>query len=168
MKLSYLHEVLEQSALRHPDLPALYFSEATLNYLQLWQRVQVCAAELSSRFRVGDRVAVLAWNSRDYLILIYAASLARLILVPLNTRLARAEWDYQLHSTGASALFLDEVFVHRFEDMGTGAKPALIGLSAFIAGLGDTDVAANHRESLIAQGSESVEARQVAPEYESS
>jgi acyl-CoA synthetase (AMP-forming)/AMP-acid ligase II len=168
MKLSYLHEVLEQSALRHPDLPALYFSEATLNYLQLWQRVQVCAAELSSRFRVGDRVAVLAWNSPDYLVLIYAASVARLILVPLNTRLARAEWDYQLHSTGASALFLDEVFVEQFEDIGSGAKPVLMGLSEFSAGLGDTDVTANHYDSLIAQGSQSVEVPQVAAEFEHS
>ena len=137
MKLFYLHEVLEQSALRNPDLPAVYWADATISYAQLWAKVQACASDLSARFQVGDRIAVLAWNSPEYLTLIYAASLARLILVPLNTRLARAEWDYQLTSTGASALFLDEVFAEQFEYEGSDGSLPRVRLSQFCGTSGD-------------------------------
>ncbi|MDG0979676.1 MAG: AMP-binding protein [Halieaceae bacterium] len=131
MTLCYLHDVLEQSAAKHPDIPALCSMDLTLSYAQLWAKVQTCAIELSARFQVGDRVAVLAWNSPEYLALIYAASKARLVLVPLNTRLARAEWDYQLTSTGASALFVDEIFAEQFKNEGSHGFLPLVRLSQF-------------------------------------
>lgn len=131
MTLFYLHEVLEQSAAHHPDIPALYSADVVLSYAQLWARVQACASQLSVRFDVGERVGVLAWNSPDYLTLIYAASLARLVLVPLNTRLAKAEWEYQLGSTDVSALFLDHVFAEQFEDQERHSSLLLVCLSDF-------------------------------------
>jgi len=44
----------------------------------------------------GDRVAVLAENCLEYLILFAAAQKTGIILVPLNYRLAAAELDYLL------------------------------------------------------------------------
>ena len=135
----YLHEVLEHSANRHPDLPALGSLSATeaMSYSQLWVKVRACASKLSKRFQAGERVAILAWNSTDYVTLIYAASLARLVLVPLNTRLAQAEWDYQLRATGASAVFLDDVFEAQFVSQRSYDSPIHLNFSEFNADLAE-------------------------------
>lgn len=58
----------------------------------------------------GDRVAVLAENCLEYLILFAAAQKTGIILVPLNYRLATAELDYLLQTAAPQLLITAEKF----------------------------------------------------------
>ncbi len=55
----------------------------------------------------GDRVAVLALNRTEYIILFFATSRLGAILVPLNFRLAREEYIYFLEDAEPAAFFFD-------------------------------------------------------------
>ena len=52
----------------------------------------------------GDRVAILSHNSDRYFDAFFAVPWAGAVLVPLNTRLARAELDFQLRDAGVRLL----------------------------------------------------------------
>ncbi|HEY9239197.1 MAG TPA: AMP-binding protein, partial [Burkholderiaceae bacterium] len=89
----------------------------------------------------GDRLAVLALNSDNYIELFFAAAWARLVLVPLNTRWAVPENIYSLRDAGCAALVVDDVFAPQVAEllrahpmrqvvhMGDAATPA--GLQAY-------------------------------------
>jgi fatty-acyl-CoA synthase len=57
--------------------------------------------------RKGDRLAVLALNRAEYIILFFAASRIGAILVPLNFRLAVDEFIYYLEDSDPRAFFFD-------------------------------------------------------------
>lgn len=87
-------------ALYSPDKIALreYETGRSLSYRQ-WHRLgNRLAQHLQGHFGIakGDRVAVLAENCLEYLLLFAAAQKLGFILVPLNYRLASPEIDYLL------------------------------------------------------------------------
>lgn len=59
----------------------------------------------------GDRVAILASNGIAYFLLSHALLLAGIVMVPLNTRLARPELEEQLADCRADALAVDAGFL---------------------------------------------------------
>ena len=63
------------------------------SYAVLAERIAALARAMKSQLGVhrGDRVAVLALNSPDYLVLLYACARLGAMLVPLNWRLAVPE-----------------------------------------------------------------------------
>jgi fatty-acyl-CoA synthase len=92
-----------------PQRVALSCAGADTTWLRLANRVDRAAARLAGEWGVGagDRVAYLGANSAEELILLFA--LARLggVLVPLNTRLAVAEWRAILANCAARLLVTD-------------------------------------------------------------
>lgn len=62
-------------------------------------------ALVRSGLRIGDRMAILSKNSLAYMLLYFAASKAGVVPVPLNYRLAPAEWRYILNDSGARMIF---------------------------------------------------------------
>ncbi|MCK8828177.1 o-succinylbenzoate--CoA ligase [Natroniella acetigena] len=78
------------------------FSELNNQAIELAQRLAHCG--VSS----GERVAVLMYNSLDFVRVIYALNKLGAILVPLNTRLTISEIDFQLQDVEASLLIYDE------------------------------------------------------------
>lgn len=105
--LSTLADIPARQARLRPRAPALLWRGEATSYAGLWRRASRLAGQLAARGRPGDRVAVLAWNCPEYLDLIYAAAAAGRVLVPLNARLAPAEWIYQLETAGVDTLFGD-------------------------------------------------------------
>ncbi|MCB0619469.1 MAG: long-chain fatty acid--CoA ligase [Saprospiraceae bacterium] len=87
-------------ALYSPDKVAVkeHETQRTLTYLQLDRLGNRLAHHLTAEYGIdkGDRVAVLAENCLEYIVLFAAAQKTGLILVPLNYRLAAAEIDYLL------------------------------------------------------------------------
>ncbi len=69
-----------------------------LSYAALAQRIAEAARALKSQLGVsrGDRVAILAANHPDYLVLLYACARLGAMLVPINWRLAVPEQVYIL------------------------------------------------------------------------
>jgi acyl-CoA synthetase (AMP-forming)/AMP-acid ligase II len=64
--------------------------------------------------RAGDRFAVMAANSHQYLELYHAAYLGAGIINPLNLRLAGPELDYIVRDSGTEVAFVDRTFAVPF------------------------------------------------------
>ncbi len=62
----------------------------------------------------GDRFAVMATNSHEYLELYHAAFLGGGIINPLNLRLAGKELDYIVRDSGTEVAFVDVFFAEHF------------------------------------------------------
>ena len=60
--------------------------------------------------RHGDRVAVLAFNRGETLVLFYACAFLGAIMVPFNWRLSNAELKYQIGDCKPTVLFCDETY----------------------------------------------------------
>jgi fatty-acyl-CoA synthase len=89
-------------AVYSPDKIALraYETDKTLTYSELNRLGNRLAHHLTTHFNIqkGDRIALLAENSLEHLLLLVAAQKTGCILVPLNFRLASAEIDYLLQN----------------------------------------------------------------------
>jgi long-chain acyl-CoA synthetase len=99
---------LERAGQSHPGLPAVGLGDRLLrNYGELAGRSARLAGALRQRFRLqpGDRVAIAAQNSIDYLDVLYATWHAGLVAVPANAKLHGAELGYILQHSQAKICF---------------------------------------------------------------
>ena len=102
-----------------PDEPAIIEHGETWTFAQLWQRAQDAAADLARRgIQPGDRVAIWAPNSREWIVAAIAVMAVGAQLVPLNTRLKGPEAAALLRRTRAKMLFA----VSRFLDIDFAAS----------------------------------------------
>jgi acyl-CoA synthetase (AMP-forming)/AMP-acid ligase II len=102
---SLLHQALERQASLTPDAPALWWHGRAISYSRLQNNTRALALRLAAEGCEGDRIAVLSWNRPEFVELIYGVPAAGRILVPLNARLAPAELNDQLRTTGATMVF---------------------------------------------------------------
>ncbi len=107
-----LSDLIDRNASFTPDKPAICFAGAALNYAGLAGRIANAARALKSGLGVGhgDRVAILAANHPDYLVLLYACARLGAMLVPLNWRLAVPEQIYILCDASVKALVVEQTF----------------------------------------------------------
>ncbi|MCU1488740.1 MAG: fatty-acyl-CoA synthase [Acidimicrobiaceae bacterium] len=115
---------LERREQRFPDRLAVVDGEQRLTNRDLSRRVRSLAAGLAERgIGAGDVVALLMGNGSEFLECVLAANWLGAAFMPLNTRLAPAEWAYILEHAGASGLIADA-------ELCTSAVPALASLAA--------------------------------------
>jgi fatty-acyl-CoA synthase len=107
-----LSDLIARNADFTPDKVALRFAGSSLTYAALSQRIAAAAAALKSQLGIGrgDRVAILAANHPDYLVLLYACARLGALLVPLNWRLAVPEQLFILADASAKALIVEDAF----------------------------------------------------------
>jgi fatty-acyl-CoA synthase len=107
-----LSDLIDRNAAFTPDKTAIRFQGRTLSYADFAGRIAAAARALKSRLGVrrGDRVAILAANHPDYLVLLYACARLGAMLVPLNWRLAVPEQLFILSDAGVKALVVEEAF----------------------------------------------------------
>jgi fatty-acyl-CoA synthase len=105
-----LSDLIERNAAFAPDQPALRFSGVTRSYAAFSSRIVSAARALKSGLAIGrgDRIAILATNHPDYLVLLYACARLGALLVPLNWRLAVAEQLFILCDASVKALVVEE------------------------------------------------------------
>jgi long-chain acyl-CoA synthetase len=99
---------LARSGLSHPSVPAAASgTRVVMTYGGLAARAAKLAGALRNRFglRPGDRVAIAAKNSPDYLVLLYGIWHAGCAAVPANAKLHGAELGYILEHSGARVCF---------------------------------------------------------------
>ncbi len=99
---------LHRAGLADADRPALGYGARVLrNYGEVASRVARLAGALRQRFglKAGDRVAIAAANSPDYVEVLYAIWHAGLAAVPVNAKLHGAEFGYILENSGARVCF---------------------------------------------------------------
>lgn len=105
-------EVPAHHAALTPHASALRSVDGDIQYVQLATCIERCAATLSLRWglRAGDRVAWLGLNRPGQLVLLFALARLGAILLPLNFRLAAAEWQHQLRECGVTHLAHDDTW----------------------------------------------------------
>ncbi len=108
MRSLNLYDLFRRNAALSGDRPALVDVEGPITHSELRQTVDRMAAELVQHgLRPGERVAVLAYNSRRYFCLLGAAARLGAILVPLNWRLATEELLFILRDAEPALLLFD-------------------------------------------------------------
>lgn len=114
---------LERNALYGPDRPALTWvpDGTTWTFARLHEEGEALAAALADRFglRKGDRVAILAENRPEHVLLFVACQKAGWILVPLNYRLAVPELAYQVADSAPALLVYDAAYAGTAQQLGT-------------------------------------------------
>jgi fatty-acyl-CoA synthase len=145
-----LSDLIDRNACFTPDKPALRFAGQTLSYAAFAQRIAATARALKSQLGIGrgDRVAILATNHPDFLVLLYACARLGAMLVPLNWRLAVPEQVFILCDAAVKALVVEADFAAivpalrearpDVEVIGLGSVPESIAFDELlVAGTGD-------------------------------
>jgi long-chain acyl-CoA synthetase len=99
---------LTRAGLSHPSLPAAASgTRIVATYGELAARAARLAGALRDRLKLkpGERVAIAAKNSPDYIALLYGVWHAGLAAVPANAKLHGSEFAYILEQSGARVCF---------------------------------------------------------------
>jgi len=90
------------------DRTAVLYENRRTSYQELWARCRRLAGMVSAcGAQAGDRIAILAANSPQYLEMYTGLPAAGFVIVPLNTRHAEPELRYALDDAGATLLVTD-------------------------------------------------------------
>ncbi|MEU6072118.1 FadD3 family acyl-CoA ligase [Streptomyces sp. NPDC047082] len=104
--------LVRSAAERYADAEAVVDGRTRISYAELGARVERAAAAcLASGLEVGDRVAVWAPNSLDWIVSALGAVSAGAVLVPLNTRFKGTEAADVLRRSGTRLLFVTGTFL---------------------------------------------------------
>lgn len=107
-------------ALYSPEKIALkeYETGRTLTYAALNRWANAIATDLQQNYAVqkGDRIAVLAEYSLEYVALFCAAQKLGFIIVPLNYRLSAGEIAYLISDAEPKCVFKEEKYAHLLSD----------------------------------------------------
>ncbi|MEV5874289.1 FadD3 family acyl-CoA ligase [Streptomyces sp. NPDC052101] len=105
-------DLVRWSAERYADAEAVVEGRTRITYAELGARVEHAAAAcLASGVAAGDRVAVWAPNSLDWIVAALGAVSAGAVLVPLNTRFKGGEAAEVLRRSGTRLLFVTGTFL---------------------------------------------------------
>ncbi len=100
-----LHDFLDYQARERGEAEFAIHGNRRISYGEaLAETNRVANAFVSAGLQIGDRIALLAKNSIEYILLYFAAAKAGVVPVPLNYRLMPAEWSYILKDAGAKML----------------------------------------------------------------
>ncbi|MFF9983765.1 FadD3 family acyl-CoA ligase [Streptomyces erythrochromogenes] len=104
--------LVRSAAARYGDLEAVVDGRVRISYAQLGERVERAAAAcVATGVEPGDRVAVWAPNTLDWIVSALGAVSAGAVLVPLNTRFKGTEAAYVLQRSRARLLFVTGTFL---------------------------------------------------------
>lgn len=102
------------------------------SYAEVADRVARLASALVNRYELkpGDRVALVMPNCPEYLELLYSAWHAGLIVVPINAKLHRKEFDYILANSEARLCFVSEKTRAAIEPLMGGTLEAIVDVGS--------------------------------------
>ena len=102
------------------DAAAIVFEGTTISFSALARRAESLAGVLwqSWGVRPGDRVAWLGFNHAEQVALLFALARLGAMLLPLNFRLAPAEWDTLVAACGPAHLVHDDAFAQAAAELG--------------------------------------------------
>lgn len=95
-------------------------------YAELLRDAERTAAALLTRFEPGERVAMWAPNTPEWVLLLYGCALAGLVLVTVNPSYKARELEYVLDKSQAAGLFASEEYRgHKMLETARGMQPKL-------------------------------------------
>ncbi|MFD7863979.1 FadD3 family acyl-CoA ligase [Streptomyces sp. NPDC059783] len=109
---STVPDLVRAAARRHGDREAVVDGRTRVTYAELGERVERAAAAcMANGVEQGDRVAIWAPNTLDWIVSALGAVTAGAVLVPLNTRFKGTEAAYVLERSRAKLLFVTGTFL---------------------------------------------------------
>lgn len=147
---------LERSARLYPDRPAVSLGKSIwLDYRGLMRRASTMAASLRDVLKLvpGDRVALAMTNCPQVLEIKYAAWIAGLIVVPINSKLHPREFEFILEDSGARVCFVTA-------DLAPGIEP----LCATLQSLHRVIDVSNQEYRALCEGARSISVHDAAPD----
>ncbi len=128
-----LREMVVRAA-EHGDAEFLVQGEQRLTYAQFARRVWGSAERLQRHgLRHGDRIAILAYNSIDYVATAFACASIGAVVVALNGWWVEEELEYALRDCGACMLIVEDRLLTRVRGL-IGKLPSLE--KVFVVGAG--------------------------------
>ena len=127
-------QLLDSAVARHRDAVALVEGVAEADqrrrwtYAELQRRSQAVARALLERFEPGDRVALWAPNSTDWVMFQIGAGLAGLVLVTVNPAYRHAELAHVLRQSEARGLYFAKE--HRGRDLQAIAEETVASIAS--------------------------------------
>ncbi|MGD8191317.1 o-succinylbenzoate--CoA ligase [Brevibacillus ginsengisoli] len=108
---------IDKHAFITPKRVALISEYRQFNYLEMSEEVNRLARMLEARYGLqrGERIGIMAANSIEYLILLFAIAKLGCIAVVLNIRLTPDEITYQLNDSGSRVLVAETTFKREAE-----------------------------------------------------
>ncbi|MFE5541711.1 FadD3 family acyl-CoA ligase [Streptomyces sp. NPDC056492] len=104
--------LVRSAAAEYADREAVVDGRVRIGYAQLGERVErAAAAAIAAGIEPGDRVAVWAPNTLEWIVSALGAVSAGAVLVPLNTRFKGTEAAYVLRRSRARLLFVTGTFL---------------------------------------------------------
>ncbi|MFG2520586.1 FadD3 family acyl-CoA ligase [Streptomyces sp. NPDC048527] len=105
-------QLVRAAAERYGEREAVVEGRTRISYAELGDRVERAAAAcIASGVETGDRVAIWAPNTLDWIVSALGAVSAGAVLVPLNTRFKGTEAAYVLARSRAKLLFVTGTFL---------------------------------------------------------
>ncbi len=144
-------EILRINAALYPDKLGAKDLRRSMTFKEWNERsCRLANSLLEMGLQKGDRFAVIAFNSVEWMEIYVAAAKAGLICVPIMFRLAPREYEYILKDSGAKAMIVEKPFVE-----GTNSiRENLPDLKELIyLGEGQAPAGYSHYEDLIAKAS---------------
>jgi fatty-acyl-CoA synthase len=133
-------DAVARAVRRSPARTAIRFGARSWTYQQLDEAAaRVSGALVQWGLRPGDRVAAFGKNSDAYVLLWLACLRSGLIHVPVNFSMTRAEAEYIVTQSGASAIFADPSLAERVQGLPCRVSGTLHG-----GGERDVLMAASH------------------------
>lgn len=103
-----LHDFLKRAVYHYPEKTAVIDGERRFTYAEVQKRVNRLSNAMRERgIRKGDRIAVLSPNRLEMYETFYAAFQIGAVVVPFNTRLVPADYDYIVNHSGAVMFMVD-------------------------------------------------------------
>ncbi|WP_143589214.1 AMP-binding protein, partial [Streptomyces angustmyceticus] len=132
LEYGVIPRLVRAAARRYASREAVVEGRTRVSYAELGERVsRAAAACVAAGVEPGDRVAVWAPNTLDWIVSALGAVTAGAVLVPVNTRFKGTEAAYVLRRTRARLLFVTGTFLgtsyvaslRRAAQEGTGRGP---------------------------------------------
>jgi long-chain acyl-CoA synthetase len=128
-QIQTFYETLTENARQRGDRPAVIDPERTLTHAELLSQVDRLAAGVSGAgLRHGDRIAVLAQNSNEYLELYGACAKLGTVAYPINWRLTAAEVGAVLSLAEPSMLVVGAEHLGQLEGLDLGQIDVRVAL----------------------------------------
>jgi feruloyl-CoA synthase len=122
-----LTELLDLNARKFGSKDALRFNGQGITFLTVKQQAENTAAVLQNLgVAPGDRVAVMSFNTPEFVYAFFGCMKAGAVVVPVNHKLMAPEVDYILAHSGTRCLFFDSALLPVIQELNfPGRKVAL-------------------------------------------
>ena len=127
MSLTYpyqnFYDMLEAAASSSPNKTVIFIDDRKVSYKEFLHKVDAFARFLEiAGVGVGDRVALIAPNSEEFVISVYAATKIGGVVVPINNMLKSNEYEYILNDCEAKVLITSQQYIKEVKGLAETTK----------------------------------------------